>query len=110
MSSLNCFNKLSHASCDNSVSLGSMIPVSHAPIAVSEKKISIEICPDDADFLSAPPWSLQGSPVLLSDENSDCDRAGAVPKCSMRPQTANRTVDRIGLLHHGYLCSIKKSA
>ena len=66
-----CFHELtkefSNALRDSSIDLRFVVPIPHTSIAVTKKKIAVQIGAYNARLLLGPPWSLEWPPVALTN-------------------------------------------
>ena len=65
-----------------------------------QEEIAIDIGTYDADFLAAPPWRFEGSPVCHSDKASDFNLAVAEVDCSAPAHMINGALELLVVLGH----------
>src|SRR5262245_37903843 len=91
-------NEVSDAWRENLVGLGLVIPIPNRAVAVSEEKVTVQVCTDDRYLLLAPPWRFQGPPVSGTNQARDNESTVACPKSSALPQPSYGGVDRVRLV------------
>ncbi len=81
-----CEIKLSNAGCYNLIFLLSIIPVTKGSVAKSQKKIAVEVAPNNADSFAAPPRSYEGLLILMWQEKCNGDAPLDIAKCAAPTQ------------------------
>jgi hypothetical protein len=73
---------------------------------MAKKEIAVQVPPDDAHFLTAPPWRIQWSPICLTYEESDSVLAVDIPKGAAGPKLGKCSVEWLLIVrHNGYRCN-----
>ena len=99
-SSFNPRNKLPDTRRDNSIRLQLVIPISNCPVAVSEKEIAVQICPDDANFLAVPPRCVKRPAIGIANEQGDSHSPPIVSKRPPLVESGMREIDWVEMFWH----------
>lgn len=67
---------------------------------MAEKKVSLDICTEDGNFLATPPGSFQGPPIVRSNEARNDNVPLAMRESPTHMQLTNCSGDWVRLFRH----------